>query len=242
MPDSNIPELFEFIPLRELTLPFAFREISILVVKDPYSSLAADLGDPQHDIYWGDLWPAAVALADAIFDGSISIPEEAPILEIGCGSGLAALAAALKGARVIAADRELRALDLAKENARRNGVADRVHVEKINWSQPYTRKHRLIFAADCLYQPDGGWPLAAFIRDTLDPDPAANSRAIVVDPDRWTARNFKFLAQEAGLKVSVHRRKIPFVAGQGPVQQVPFTDPHAQLRQPIEATFYEMTL
>jgi hypothetical protein len=63
-----------------------------------------------------------------------------------------------------------------------------------------------------------------------------------VDPDRWTARNFKFLAQEAGLNVKMYRRKIPFVTGQGPVREFPTEDPHAERRQPIEATFYELTL
>lgn len=47
-------------------------------------------------------------------------------LEVGCGAGLAAIAAARFGARVTASDRNPYALRLARENARRNQVSLRL--------------------------------------------------------------------------------------------------------------------
>ena len=223
MPD--IPQLFDCAPLRELVLPFRRQSISLLVVKDPWSSLAVDACDPQHDVYWGELWPAALAAADALLENAIALPPPGagPILEIGCGTGLVTLATAISGGadvRVIAADRELRALDLVLENARRNGVGAQVSTLQLNWQQKYSGRHPLILAADCLYAPDACWQLAAFLRGALDPE-FPGARAIVVDPGRWSAANFRFQARQVGFKVEKYTRQIPFLAAQGPIREIP---------------------
>jgi ribosomal protein L11 methyltransferase len=55
--------------------------------------------------------------------------EGASVVDFGCGSGVLAIAAALKGARqVIAVDNDPQALLATAENAERNGVADRIHM------------------------------------------------------------------------------------------------------------------
>jgi release factor glutamine methyltransferase len=48
------------------------------------------------------------------------------VLEVGCGAGLAAVLAARAGARVVATDVRPEAVACTRENAARNGVADRV--------------------------------------------------------------------------------------------------------------------
>jgi ribosomal protein L11 methyltransferase len=49
------------------------------------------------------------------------------VIDFGCGSGVLAIAAALKGAsRVLAVDHDPQALDATRENAERNGVAGRI--------------------------------------------------------------------------------------------------------------------
>lgn len=50
------------------------------------------------------------------------------VLDMGTGSGVNAILAALEGADVVAVDINPRALDAARANAERNGVADRVEV------------------------------------------------------------------------------------------------------------------
>ncbi len=51
------------------------------------------------------------------------------VLDVGCGSGILGIAAALLGAgEVVAVDTELVAVEATAENARRNGVRDRLHV------------------------------------------------------------------------------------------------------------------
>lgn len=52
-----------------------------------------------------------------------------PVIDLGCGSGILAIAAAKLGARpVLAADIEPQALEETRDNARRNRVEDHIHV------------------------------------------------------------------------------------------------------------------
>ena len=235
MSAPEIPMLFEDAPLRELVLPFELQKISLLVLQNAralHSSI-----DPACDVYWGELWPAAVALADAVFAGAIPLPKNGdPVLELGCGTGLVSIALALRGAKVVATDREFRALRLTEENARRNGVSEKLLTARIDWKEPPASRHSLIIAGDCLYHAESCWQLAAFLRNTLA---GPHARAYVVDPDRWSARNFGFQAQEAGLRVKTFRRRVPFVSEDGPVREIFL---NAQTSPEIEATFYELSL
>jgi release factor glutamine methyltransferase len=63
--------------------------------------------------------------------GEAVLAETAPgmrVLDMGTGSGVNAVLAATKGAQVLAVDVNPRALDAARDNALRNGVADRIEV------------------------------------------------------------------------------------------------------------------
>lgn len=52
------------------------------------------------------------------------------VLDIGTGSGVNAILAATKGAKVLAVDINPRAVDAARANAERNGLADRIEVRE----------------------------------------------------------------------------------------------------------------
>src|SRR4051812_17436183 len=111
---ASLPDL----QLNELTLPFPQREIRLLTLRDPFDAMYAKDANSSGEIYWAELWPSSLALAGALLDGTIAVPES-DALELGCGAGLVSIAAALAGKnnRVIASDYEPRALKLAAENA-----------------------------------------------------------------------------------------------------------------------------
>ncbi|NKI35293.1 50S ribosomal protein L11 methyltransferase [Wenzhouxiangella sp. XN79A] len=86
-------------------------------------------------------WPVVVRLDPGLAFGTGTHPTTALCLEwldgldldglevvdYGCGSGILAVAAALKGARrVLAIDHDGQALDATRDNAERNGVVDRI--------------------------------------------------------------------------------------------------------------------
>jgi predicted nicotinamide N-methyase len=109
--------------------------------------IAADQAYPP---YWAELWPSGIELAHAVSAGSW---RDVPVLELGCGLGLPAVAAALAGARVLATDRSADAVTFAAVNAEQNGV----HVETAvcAWDEPgpllARAPWRLVLAADVLY-------------------------------------------------------------------------------------------
>jgi ribosomal protein L11 methyltransferase len=72
------------------------------------------------------------------------------VLDLGCGSGILAIAAALAGAReVLALDTDPVAVEATRENAMRNHVADRIHVAEGSLGQGAAFGHWL------------GWPESA---------------------------------------------------------------------------------
>ncbi len=73
----------------------------------------------------------------------------AVVLDVGTGSGVLAVAAALHGAaRVDAVDIEPVAVRSARENAERNGVADRIRIEpgSVGAEAPFAGEYRLVLA------------------------------------------------------------------------------------------------
>jgi predicted nicotinamide N-methyase len=77
----------------------------------------------------------------------------AAVVELGCGLGLPAVAAALRGAHVLATDRSADAVAFAAVNAECNGVV--VETAVCAWSKPGLlldrAPWRLVLAADVLY-------------------------------------------------------------------------------------------
>lgn len=73
--------------------------------------------------YWASAWPGGQALARHLLDNPALVAGQR-VLDLGCGSGLCAIAATLAGgARVEAADIDRCACEAASINANANGVA-----------------------------------------------------------------------------------------------------------------------
>lgn len=76
------------------------------------------------------------------------------MLELGAGLGLPSLAAALRGADVLAIDWAEDAVALLRDNAERNGIA--LRAERVRWDDPGLLLERapwdLVLGADLLYE------------------------------------------------------------------------------------------
>jgi predicted nicotinamide N-methyase len=108
--------------------------------------------------YWAELWPAARALGEAL-------PEVRglAVVELGCGLGLPSLVAAAKGARVTATDWSADAIELLRENAKRNGLD--LTAELRDWREPWDGRFDLALAADVLYERRNVEPVLERLRD-----------------------------------------------------------------------------
>ncbi|MCI0357525.1 MAG: protein N-lysine methyltransferase family protein [Planctomycetaceae bacterium] len=175
----------------------------------------ADTSQPHlADPYWAKLWPAATFLAEIILREAW--PQAGPkskvqgpmsdfglwtldfgpaCLELGCGSGLAALAA---GYDVTFSDYVPQAVQLAIENAARNGFPGAKGLV-LDWRQPPDRQFPLIVAADVTYDRANIEPLLWTIERMLAP----GGEAWLGDAGRGPAAEFLQLAQDRGWSVSL---------------------------------------
>ena len=99
--------------------------------------------------YWAVAWPGGQALARFLLDRP-AVARGRDVVDLGCGNGMAAVAAALDGAAsVIAVDEDPNALSAAQETARLNGAEIDVRQESLERFRPAPRS--LICAGDLWY-------------------------------------------------------------------------------------------
>jgi len=151
--------------------------------------------------YWMHLWPGARVLARALFAAPWLRPGMR-LLELGCGLGLPALAAARRGLRVAASDWKREPLELLGRSVRLNGCAvDRLQMD---WSQPALRRSfDVCCGADVAYDADAEGRLVAAAAEVLVPggllllaDSVNTYRKSM--PDLLAARGFAVEEREVG--------------------------------------------
>lgn len=108
--------------------------------------------------YWAELWPAALALVEALPD-----VRGLRVVELGCGLGVPSLVAASRGADVTAVDWAEDAIGLLRENATRNGLT--LRTERRDWREPWDERFDLVIAADVLYEHRNVEPVLARLRE-----------------------------------------------------------------------------
>jgi predicted nicotinamide N-methyase len=110
-------------------------------------------------------------------------PAGVRVLELGCGLALPALAAALRGADVLATDWAEDAIELVRRNAERNGVS--IRAAKVRWSDPEPLLRAapwdLVLGADLLYEARNAEQLAELI-------PQLGGEILLAEPGRPYAK------------------------------------------------------
>lgn len=139
-------------------------------------NIAADEAYPP---YWAEVWPSGLELAYAVSGRSWA---DAAVVELGCGLGLPAIAAARAGGRVLATDRSADALAFAAANAEAN--ATRIETAVCSWADAdlLVRRApwRLVLAADVLYGQRNVDELLALLPQLVDD----GGEVWLADPDR----------------------------------------------------------
>ena len=143
--------------LIEKSISVAGIELVLERPPDPEALLDEDaFADDEFMPYWAELWPAGIALAEALPDRLDGVR----VVELGCGLGVPSLVAAARGAAVTAVDWAQDAIELLRANAASNNLSLRaVHAD---W-RGFTGEFDLALAADVLYEERNVEPLAVLL-------------------------------------------------------------------------------
>jgi predicted nicotinamide N-methyase len=145
--------------------------------------------------YWADLWTSSIDLARWLLEEQSVAGKN--VLELGCGMGLAGIAAARAGARVMLTDYETDALLFARYNAMKNlppdVFQDRIRCVPMDWRSPdIGERFDLILGADIVYERRNFLPVLALLQSHLLP----GGCALLTEPDRTVGQVFLAAARK----------------------------------------------
>ncbi len=128
--------------------------------------------------YWADIWPSSMMLAERLLEEK---GEGRSLIELGCGAGLCASAAALSRFDVLATDYYDDALLFTRLNTRVNAGRP-VKTRHVDWSAipEDLGTFDVVLAADVMYEPR--YP--AMVAGAIDLLMAPGGMALVADPGR----------------------------------------------------------
>jgi predicted nicotinamide N-methyase len=144
--------------------------------------------------FWAAVWPGGVSLAHYLLNNSQNVAGKL-VLDIGCGGGIAAIAASRAGAqKVIANDIDPVALHIANLNAKANKagiVTDQTNLLKEKNIAPL---FDVILVADMFYERSKAQPMIEF----LQKNHKQGATVFIADGERKYApkKSFKLLHEE----------------------------------------------
>jgi predicted nicotinamide N-methyase len=173
----------------EEVIPLYGRDLRLLRPRDSEALLDEHAFEHEEFLpYWAELWPSSLALAHAIGGRAL---RGARTLELGCGLGLASIAAALAGGRVLATDWSTAAIAITETNAERNGAWLETLV--CSWTAPDPLIARapwdLVIGSDLLYEQRN-------VETLLELLPRLGEHVILADPGRQPAQRFVAAARD----------------------------------------------
>jgi predicted nicotinamide N-methyase len=161
------------------------RELALLAPRDGEGLLTEEAFAQEEFLpYWAELWPSGVALARAVSRRPLTGRR---VIELGCGLGLPAIAAALAGGRVLATDWSPDSVAMTARNAERNDAA--LDVAVYRWDdppEPLGPPWALVLASDVLYEARNVPVLLALLPRLT----AAGGEVWLADPGRAPAAGF----------------------------------------------------
>ena len=173
----------------EETFELAGRQLTLLRPASADKLIDEEAFDDDEFLpYWAELWPSGIALAQAV--GALDL-DGVRVLELGAGLGLPSLAAALRGADVLATDWAGDAVELLQLNAGRNRVD--LRAECVRWDEPALllagAPWGLVLGADLLYEQRNAERLLELL-------PLLGADVLLADPARPFAKGFLDRAAE----------------------------------------------
>jgi predicted nicotinamide N-methyase len=204
-PSRWLPENLDVIEDR---IPLGRIAPRLLRVRDPGALIdsvdSASFGVDERFPYWSEVWPSSVAMGRFLARGNLLSGIDA--VELGCGTGLAGVAAALMGARVTFTDFEPAALSFARANHHLN-LGRPGKAALFDWRDPPRKINaRLALGSDVLYEARFLGPFVNTLHRVLLP----GSVALVAEPGRRIAEGSVEKLEEAGFSRSLHLEEFDY--------------------------------
>lgn len=184
-------------PIAEHRLNLPHGKMDIAIVNEPddlLEKLSREDAEGRLILpYWSYLWPASIGLAEHL--SALDGLDDQAALEMGCGLGVAGIAACQLGARLLFIDYERDALLFSAYNALQNGIAACAAFLQMDWNYPcLNRQFPLILGADVIFEEMNWHPILIFLRRYL----TATGEAIFSEPNRTNTPAFLNLATQYG--------------------------------------------
>ena len=157
--------------------------------------------------YWAEIWSSSLALARHCL-GAPGMAG-ARVLELGCGVGLAGIAASRAGACVTMTDYDPHALMFAEYNALMNLMpapdSGMPEFRLLDWRQTMSlQRYDLVIGADITYERSAFGPLLATLQNAV----RDGGQIVLTDPDRLIGRDFIAVAASAGFRAQSARTTV----------------------------------
>lgn len=135
--------------------------------------------------YWSKVWPAALALSEALLQQPQWVQNKT-VLELGAGLGLPSIVSARFAGQVLCTDAEAQAVAIAALSAKHHGLQN-MRTEVMDWNAlPADIETDVVLLSDVNYSPEGFGLLqkmiAAFLRK--------ESLILLATPQRLMAKEF----------------------------------------------------
>ncbi len=209
---THRPALHSRYPIRMHELMAGDQRLEIFAPADPDSLLDDPTVEARYKKdnylpYWPVIWPSSLMLAQHILSAQDSPPNppQHPIanlpraIELGCGLGIAGIAAAMRSWHVTFTDYDPEAVDFAAFNAKCNNIpADLVRACHMDWRDPLNETFDWIIASDVLYERR----LHSILLDAIDHLLAPQGVVWISDPQRNSASDFPPVVVERGFRIA----------------------------------------
>lgn len=203
--------------LGEKHLVLAREEFAILKVKDANALVdaidPATFADDERLPYWADIWTSSLELARLCLS-ELDLRDKR-LLELGCGLGLAGIAATRAGAFVTFSDYEQDALDFSRYNALLNLTPEafsRTEFLQLDWRSvgnaglPPPEEFDMIIAADVVYERRNFFPLIGVMQQLLK----RGGVVVLTEPGRSIGEYFFNLLREERFDLTISSGKVEF--------------------------------
>ncbi len=190
VPEARKDPKLRTYPLRRRRIQAAGGQLSFVVPSSSEALIERDRSIIRRcsrtcqPIYWADIWPASVGIARYLLRGP-SLEGEC-VVDLGCGVGVAGVAAGRAGASVVFLDCEADALPFAGFNAKHNGVKE-YREQVFDWSKELVPDNTsLLLLADVAYEHRNYSHLIRQIEHVI----RCGGRALAADPFRAASHDF----------------------------------------------------